>query len=545
MSKILFIFLFILYIHVQSIIVFPFLISSLSDKRKRMYYVNDFLSDNLHIDFFTSLFIGKDNIKVLARLSIDNSSFILTDNECNLQSLDTIYNYGIVSRWLYSWHESSTYKNISNSNIYNKGGIISEIISLYNTTYLTCQQITLPKANFINENKYIDNKVTINEMKIIIKNYESNRMCVLIGLGSPYINSNQNINFINELKINGIIKEYSWSFNFMTNSEGQLVIGSLPHEYMNSKFYEEHQFIVIKSYSINDYNFPWSILFNQIYFENSRKEKINVGKNIKAILLTNFGLIIGTSEYKKLISENFFNDLIQNHLCEIKTSTNLLNYFYHFRDLKNGIFEVFTCKKDIIYNKQYSNIIFPNLYLQQIDYNFTFSLSFQNLFIEIKNEFYFMIIFPKNPIHFTIENWYLGLPFLRQYQFVYNYDSKTIGFYNPNIIKNEIKDSRSNITNKEGNKININLDQYSARKIILEMLIIIILLVIAYFVGKKINEHRKKRANELKDDNYEYFSSDINGIDKMNKSNSKLNYKEIKNNSDDKFLEMSSHFEIK
>ena len=166
MTKFAFIFLFILYTYIKSIIVFPFSISSLSDKRKRMYYVNDFLSDNLHIDFFTSLFIGKDNTKVLARLSIDNSSFILTENECSLQSLDNVYNYGIVSRWLYSLHESSTYKNISNSNIYNKGGIISEIISLYNTIYLTCQQMTLPKANFINENKYIDNKVTLNEMKI-------------------------------------------------------------------------------------------------------------------------------------------------------------------------------------------------------------------------------------------------------------------------------------------------------------------------------------------------------------------------------------------
>ena len=71
------------------------------------------------------------------------------------------------------------------------------------------------------------------------------------------------------------------------------------------------------------------------------------------------------------------------------------------------------------------------------------------------------------------------------------------------------------------------------------------MLVIAYLIGKKINEHRKKRANELKDDNYEYFSSDINAIDKMNKSNIKSNYKEIKTNSDNKSLEMSSTFEIK
>ena len=36
---------------------------------------------------------------------------------------------------------------------------------------------------------------------------------------------------------------------------------------------------------------------------------------------------------------------------------------------------------------------------------------------------------------------------------------------------------------------------------------VLILVVVAYFLGKKLNEIRKKRANELKDD-FEYTSSE-------------------------------------
>ena len=58
----------------------------------------------------------------------------------------------------------------------------------------------------------------------------------------------------------------------------------------------------------------------------------------------------------------------------------------------------------------------------------------------------------------------------------------------------------------------------------------------AYFIGKKINEQGKKRANEL-DDDYDYYSNknktinDINEVDENNK-NTKSN------------VEMSSAFGV-
>jgi hypothetical protein len=54
---------------------------------------------------------------------------------------------------------------------------------------------------------------------------------------------------------------------------------------------------------------------------------------------------------------------------------------------------------------------------------------------------------------------------------------------------------------------------------LLEIIFWIILVLIAYFIGKKINEQRKKRANELADD-YEYHTEnntkDINNSQNNN-----------------------------
>ena len=45
--------------------------------------------------------------------------------------------------------------------------------------------------------------------------------------------------------------------------------------------------------------------------------------------------------------------------------------------------------------------------------------------------------------------------------------------------------------------------------------------MIAFIIGKKINEQRKKRANELQDD-YEYYANNKNNInDKIKKNQNK------------------------
>ena len=142
---------------------------------------------------------------------------------------------------------------------------------------------------------------------------------------------------------------------------------------------------------------------------------------------------------------------------------------------------------------------FPKIIFQHNNFDYNFFFFFYCSFIEFKERYYFLIIFPEDNYHNN--NWYLGLPFLRRYQFIFNHDSKTIGFYNENVkLKNETKSKNSN-------------PNISYLRVIIEVgigILLIALIIISFIIGQKISKQRKKRANELTDDNFEYFSKEGN-----------------------------------
>ena len=90
----------------------------------------------------------------------------------------------------------------------------------------------------------------------------------------------------------------------------------------------------------------------------------------------------------------------------------------------------------------------------------------------------------------------------------------------------------------ENKDININKQKKKIRfkRTILEIIFGFILVFSAYFIGKTINEQRKKRANELTDD-YEYYSNPKKDINDIN--NEISDNKNIKGN-----LEMTSSIGI-
>ena len=118
---------------------------------------------------------------------------------------------------------------------------------------------------------------------------------------------------------------------------------------------------------------------------------------------------------------------------------------------------------------------------------------YQDLFFNIINYYYFMIIFPNNQTGKGIdENWFIGLPFLKQYQFVFNFDSKSIDLY-------KFKNFDYNQKDDDDNDGDHSIFSKKFWKIFLQILLIIILIIISIFIGMYLNRQRKKRANELKD----------------------------------------------
>ena len=336
------------------------------------------------------------------------------------------------------------------------------------------------------------------------------------GIGSP-LNIKKEVksipHFINFLKQNNIIDNYSWTFKFHSRSEGRLIIGGLPHTYEeNTKFYNENKFKTRNTYSPEDLEHPWSFHFKEISFQNSINETIIVGKWIKMILVPNIGFIISEDKYKNLILEHYFKELINKNIC-ILEKTNITKYskneiFFG----TSGIYEIFHCDKDL--NKE--KLVFPKLSFVIPDLDYIFNFTFNNLFEEIDERYYFLVIFPEDTRQAAYNVWYLGLPFYYDNKFIFNYDSKTIGIYDQNMKEksdddNKKKDDdnkkKDEENNKETSESTENNSKSNVWRIIIEIIVGILLVVIAFYIGKKINEHRKKRANELTD-NYDYTAEE-------------------------------------
>lgn len=515
-------FIFINYNIINAIIVIPFKINLYSPKIEGIPNITDLINQYLIHDMFSTIEIGSGSSvqKVATLITPEENILSLSSNICKRKSLDTINDLSIVSKnGLDLIQYNSEIINKKYTNYFdddNNIGTIDDSIMMYNTTYLSSQPID---QNYQFEK---DTKITINYISIPIKDKDSNKnekLCAILGIGSPLKKLKSIPGFINFLKSNYIINSYSWTIKFHTRKEGRLIIGDEPHNYeSDTKLYNEKKLKKRVSYSADDENLPWSFHFKEISFLNSKNEIIYVGKWIKMILVSNIGFIISEEKYKNLILENYFQELIDKKICVLE-KTNMTKYtrneiFFG----TSGIYEIFHCDKSLSKEK----IVFPKLNFTDVDLDYVFSFGFYDLFELIDERYYFLVIFPEDITHAAYKVWYLGLPFYYPNKFVFNYDSKTIGIYDQDIIIDNKNSSKND--GEKGEKFS------GALRIIIEVIIGIILVVIAYFIGKKINESRKKRANELNDDNYEYTENtenNINGVDDkliQNNHNSELGF---------------------
>lgn len=508
MKKLIFILIKLYSIH--SLIVFPFRINGYNPKEKEKFNITDYINQYLIVDIFTTIEIGSPPQKVTTLITPDENVFSLSSEICEKKSLDYISDYSIVSKNGLDLNKIKQYNEFSINNITNyqdEGkniGIITDNIYLYNTTYLSSQPL-----EWSNKKGNIDSKIKIDNFEMIIQDYKKyKKLCGIIGIGSPRIITGgllklRNLTtFIDTLKKYNIINSYSWTFKLYHKEEGRLIIGGLPHEYENDyKRYNQSKYKSINSFLSGDVDFPWSIRFDSINFVNSKNETIYIQQGLRSLLAPNLGFIISEEAYRNLILENYFQDLINKKICILertsKTNFNRANYNFG----TSGIYEVIHCNKSLIDAKDH----FPSINFEHKEQNIIFSLSFPDLFRLIEDRYFFLVIFPENYYRVKSSFWYLGLPFYQAYQMVFNFDSKTIGVYEQQKkIKTENKDIN---INKQKKKIRF-------KRTILEIIFGFILVFSAYFIGKTINEQRKKRANELTDD-YEYYSNpkkDINDI---------------------------------
>ena len=109
-------------------------------------------------------------------------------------------------------------------------------------------------------------------------------------------------------------------------------------------------------------------------------------------------------KYINEIDDNFFKKYRDNNICFFRTITIKPNMFILFECLKSNKYTEFSVNE------------FPTLYLYNKKLNYTFELTYKDLFEEINDIYYFLIAYDLRDTN----EWKLGKPFLKKYTFVFS-----------------------------------------------------------------------------------------------------------------------------
>jgi hypothetical protein len=332
---------------------------------------------------------------------------------------------------------------------------------------------------------------------------ENKPNCLYIGLleNQNSQTSFKDYNLITQLKQKKFINEYCWFilFNKATkynkdnslydpdeifNLKGNIFFGDFPHNFDKKNFYKSQ---LIKTYTSHTYSniMKWELKFNKIYFKDNDAKEIKIDDKVVKIDPSKY-LIFAPKEYYELIIENFFQKYIDEDICSYAYFEEYTS-IYCYKSDKFSIDKITT---------------FPTVCFEHINLEYTFELTYKDLFVEKDNIYWFLVV---SDDQFNVNDWILGNLFMRKYQFVFNLDTKEIGFYNPSLTKEENADGK----NSNGSN--------AVLYILLIIALIIIIIGVGIFIKMKFfpGISKKKRANEL-DDDYEYVSDKKERNNNMN-----------------------------
>ena len=488
------------------IIVIPFKINRIPNTKASDFNSTSFIKEYYYRDFYTSLPTGVPSKKILTLLDTHSHMFLFGENYLKKTSLNEIFDpEKIISKETYDRKKSLSFKNISKFNYEHaelkKATLCSEIFLLYNDILM-------------------ENQLSIGDLEFIIDDDVQDNLHIRLGLGRILtVDYGGPPHFIQSLLNVGVIKDQSWTFKFTSKNDGLFILGDEPHKYedvsLDKRYQRKNYFSTFSASSVELHN-PISITAQDVFVYDKNEEEIEINTDKNCYLNYNNGFITSTREYWDYIKKNFFNELFVANICKeelirFNTDEDTFRSYY-----------LISCDK-IRLMQEYKNKLdtFPTIYFFIFDFNYNFEITKDDVFTEVNNVLYFMIIFQKeifnNP---DLVFWDLGLPFLLKYQFVHNYEKKTVGFYIPEKEEEEPEEEEEEIEpsdttdqkpqekekEKEKEKKGGNNDNNYIVIIIFGIIVGIGLLIGAFCLGKYMFQQRKKKANEL-DENFDYMES--------------------------------------
>lgn len=436
---------------------YPYFIRNLSNPSNIIQY---YINQRAYLNFE----VGNPKQKIQIPLVFDTNNFYITD--ADIFTNDT--------------------KLFSGFSLYNFSKSLTNIEISYYDSY-DCDYFQF--ASYNSEQFFFNNK---NYSLEFFGPYESG-ITVPGGIGMLLDPNNQHDDnkkrkdtFFGQLKSNKLIEDYYWSIFYnskeknIKEEEGFILIGKQPHEidsdlgyYKNGNFQEKDK--------INFYikNFP-NLLFETdlLYaYEGTNKNKVieDFPTGVTSYKTIRLDYHSGAVQIPKSLQPYYhrvFEQYIIDKQCFNETIKNNYDFYY--------------CKKDKDIINKIKNV-FPGINFRSQDLNYNLTLEADDLFIEENDYIFFLIYFPKS------ENdriWKMGKPFLKKYQFSFNNDQTFFSFYNK-LEQNE----------KKSGGINTGIFVLAIFATII-VVVIICFIIFKFFIFEKF--FRKKRANELEDNDYEY-----------------------------------------
>ena len=478
------------FIYCQEIVSIPFNSQYNRKNKKSITSLDDLADTNL----YTKISIGEPSHEIQAFLSVQHSYFSISSSK-NIKNINDFQSH-------YNIIKSNSFKNI----------LTGRTLAEANYNSMAMEKF---KLNIFNYKKREYYNTSINDMIFIYNNKDNvNEKSYYLNIGFQIINQKffkerEKYNFITQLKKREIIGNYDWSIffkkgpnnngnflynpDYLLNAKGEILIGDLPNNYNPNNFNIQQ---LKKTYSkYTPLLFKWGLEFKKIYFYKNNNESNIIsnknGTNMENISVTdvqiniNQYIILSPLIYFYKIKTYFFDYYIKEGICKINEGIEYKTISCE----KSKKFGIDNLKK------------FPSLFMEHHEFNYTFEFTYEDLFLEKDNNYWFLVALSsfKN----DLEEWNMGIIFLRKYNLIFNQDSKTISFYNPNILIEDIDD-------KKWNRIAL----ISILTIILIGIFFIIGIIYIYICKKIFKSYKgKKRINHIYD-NSDYIKEDKIDINK-------------------------------
>ena len=423
--------------------------------------------------FYTIIQIGQPLQTIPLLIKQEPNLLIIT----SINSIKNCKSY----QYIDTFNFSETFLASNNFSFYNENNSDSFILNKCNfgqfyeaEEVCNCNETFLFYRDFCLCEKIKKEKLSFN----LVRNSEDN-ITGEIGLNLYDTNKGSFNSFLNILKRNDLINNYNWYFdvNNKTN-ETKLILGGLPHEIQSFNYYEDD--LMYCKVESSNYLIYWKIRFNKIFALNDDLlASLKYFDDTVIEFKFDINIIIGTDQYS-----NYLFKILEEYFIDKKC---FIEIIIDYQNNSNKLKFIYCKNEKYIYGELY--YLVPTIFFYSNDFNYTFEINSKDL-LEKKDDYIYL------KIAFSVKGnnvWKLGKLFSLKYKFVFNPETKQVGFY--------LRESSQNIS-KEKRIENLDKIKYSNNFIFLKILAIITLIILLSFLGIKYykilcNFKRQKRKNEI------------------------------------------------